>query len=90
MSGSLFEIAFALVVLALAAPFLNSVMEYFRWRKLPTLAAYLAANPHCRTHRGIKCANCNSSSIKNWGLTGANDSDRKFVCNHCNTSLYRN
>ncbi|OXM40401.1 hypothetical protein CFY91_09255 [Pseudomonas fluvialis] len=65
-------------------------MKYFQWRSLPRVNEYLAVHPHCRTPRGIKCAACNSSSIKNWGLTNANDDDRVFICNHCGSHLYRN
>lgn len=80
----------ALVAVALAMPFVTSVIKYLRWRSLPRVNDYLTTNPHCRTPRGLKCVACNSSSIKNWGLTGANDDDRVFICNHCGTNLYRN
>jgi len=54
-----------------------------------TLEQYLKKYPQCGTDRGIRCAACNASSIKNWGFKGANDSRRLFICNHCNTRLYR-
>lgn len=59
------------------------------WRETPTLQEYLKQYPNCHTDRGIKCAACNSTSIKNWGLRGAADSRRFFICNHCNSRLYR-
>lgn len=62
---------------------------YLLWKRLPTLEQYLQAHPNCRTDRGIKCSQCGSSSIKNWGLDKADDGRRKHICNHCNTTLYR-
>lgn len=54
-----------------------------------TLQQYLAKYPACATSNGVKCAACGSNSIKNWGLSGATDPRRLFLCNHCNTRLYR-
>ncbi|WP_423759716.1 hypothetical protein [Burkholderia sp. NLJ2] len=54
-----------------------------------TLAQYLQKYPQCRTPRGIQCAVCQSMSIRNWGLKGGDDPCRIFICNHCNTRLYR-
>ncbi|KVW88253.1 hypothetical protein [Burkholderia cepacia] len=54
-----------------------------------TLAQYLQKYPRCRTPRGIQCAACHSMSIRNWGLKGSDDPRRIFICNHCNTRLYR-
>ncbi|AOZ02507.1 hypothetical protein BKK81_25045 [Cupriavidus sp. USMAHM13] len=54
-----------------------------------TLAQYLHKYPQCRTPRGIRCAVCQSMSIRNWGLKGSDDPRRIFICNHCNTRLYR-
>ena len=60
-----------------------------RWKSLPTLDEYLERHPGCRTGRGILCAQCHSSSIRNWGLYRANSSERVFICNHCGEKLYR-
>lgn len=54
-----------------------------------TLREYLHKHPTARTSTGIRCIVCNSKSIKNWGLEGADDVRRIFICNHCNTRLYR-
>jgi hypothetical protein len=54
-----------------------------------TLAQYLQKYPRCRTSRGIQCAVFKSMSIRNWGLKGRADPRRIFICNHCNTRLYR-
>ncbi|WP_025809862.1 hypothetical protein [Pseudomonas chlororaphis] len=54
-----------------------------------TLAEYLKKYPQCRTTRGTQCVVCNSMSIKNWGFDGPNDERRVFICNQCNTRLYR-
>jgi len=69
------------------------IISKFRWNSLKkrtlTFNEYLKNNPQCRTKYGIRCVNCNSSSIKNWGFYGATDNRRLFICNHCNTKLYR-
>jgi hypothetical protein len=51
---------------------------------------YAKKYPSCKTAHGYSCYNCGSRSIRNWGLNTANDKDRVFICNHCNTHLYRN
>lgn len=63
--------------------------DWLRWQKIPTLNQYVFHNPECKTNRGIKCRNCNSMSIKNWGQKNANDNRRIFICNHCGNHLYR-
>lgn len=77
------------IVLGFALMISLYVWNSIQWRAIPTIQEYLAANPHCRTHRGIKCVACNSGSIKNWGVSSANDKKRNFVCNHCGVTLYR-
>lgn len=89
-AGMAFWSVVALVAAALSVPFFTSTLMHFRWRSLPRMSDYLAANPQCRTPRGIKCVVCSSGSIKNRGLAKASDVDRVFVCNHCGTRLYRN
>lgn len=89
-SSAFILIVIGVISIALSLPFVFSILKYFRWRAMPTLHMYLSANPQCQTSRGIKCSACNSGSIKNWGLTEANDKDRVFICNHCGTNLYRN
>ena len=54
-----------------------------------TLPKYLKAYPHCKTAHGIRCAACNSGSIKNWGFNSSTDTRRVFICNQCNSRLYR-
>lgn len=66
------------------------VWEEINWRALPTVNQYLNANPACRTNHGIRCIQCNSGSIRNFGKDGAVSLKRTFVCNHCGTHLYRN
>ena len=56
---------------------------------LPTLPEYLETNPMCQTKTGIKCKVCGSKSIKNWGIRNRHDQYRMFICNHCDTHLYR-
>jgi hypothetical protein len=54
-----------------------------------TLEQYCRKHPECKTGHGIKCAACGSKSIKNWGVDGADDARRVFICNHCNARLYK-
>ena len=56
---------------------------------MPTLNEYVKEYPHCNTGNGIKCVNCGSKSIRNWGKFGANGSFRVHICNHCCWHLYR-
>lgn len=71
--------------------FLTRTMRHVRRIKKDTLTftQYVKNHPEAQTPRGIKCIRCNSRSIKNWGVTGATDHRRVFICNHCNTRLYR-
>ena len=55
----------------------------------PTLQEYVEQNPQCNTGNGIKCFNCGSKSIKNWGITNPNSYNRIHICNHCGIQLYR-
>jgi hypothetical protein len=57
--------------------------------KLPKLEEYIQQNPKCATENGIKCVNCGSRSIKNWGLYKSNSKERLHICNHCNSTLYK-
>lgn len=56
---------------------------------MPTLDEYLKENPQCKTGNGIKCFNCGSKSIRNWGEYGPDSSYRVHICNHCGLHLYR-
>lgn len=58
-------------------------------KKTFTLQQYVERYPSVKMGSGIKCIKCSSLSIKNWGLRGADDHRRIFICNHCNTRLYR-
>jgi hypothetical protein len=60
---------------------------YVKGRTL-SMSAYVERHPNCATGRGMRCAACGASSIKNWGFRSANDHRRLFICNHCNTRLY--
>jgi hypothetical protein len=65
----------------------RSSWAYVKGKTL-SLNGYIERYPHCSTSRGIRCASCGASSIKNWGFDGATDHRRLFICNHCNTRLY--
>jgi hypothetical protein len=56
--------------------------------KTLSMSAYAERYPQCAAGRGMRCAACGATSIKNWGFSGSNDSRRLFICNHCNTRLY--
>jgi hypothetical protein len=57
---------------------------------MPTTHEYAKDSPSCKTSHGYSCNQCGSRSIRNWGVDGANDTNRVFICNHCGTHLYRN
>ncbi|MDD2887648.1 MAG: hypothetical protein PHY66_08265 [Aliarcobacter sp.] len=63
--------------------------KYRSYLDIPTLDEYIKDNPHCFTGNGIKCFNCGSKSIRNWGQYGPNSSYRVHICNHCGLHLYR-
>ncbi len=67
----------------------NKRIEYAWNNDYYTLDQYLQEFPDCKTSRGIKCAKCGASSIKNWGIANVHDSRRLFICNHCGIVLYR-
>ncbi|MBB5187104.1 hypothetical protein HNQ57_001367 [Zhongshania antarctica] len=60
-----------------------------KWKKAPILSDYMLKHPDCKTSNGLKCAQCGSISIKNWGLLAHNDKRRILSFNHCGTELYR-
>lgn len=72
--------------------------QLIKWRRVNSwsgvkartlsLKSYRETHPECSTNKGMRCAACGSSSIKNWGFEGATDHRRIFICNHCNTRLY--
>jgi hypothetical protein len=61
-----------------------------RWRALPTLTQYTRRHPGCVTGVGPQCVRCNSPRIKDRGMAAAEDKRRRFVCDSCGKSLYRN
>lgn len=64
--------------------------EHERYLKMPTAYEYARNNPYQKSGQGYSCNRCGSRSIRNWGVSSAYDSDRVFICNHCNAHLYRN
>ena len=57
------------------------------YNALPTLDEYREEFPDCQTPRGIRCCECNSSSIWQRKLNRAGRAI--FECRHCGTDLYR-
>lgn len=88
--AGVFIAVFALIVVVNLIRLMFVLFKHLRWLSIPTLYTYLADNPECETKRGVRCAQCGAGSIRNWGVSGANSSRRKFSCNHCGTVLYRN
>ena len=60
-----------------------------RWKSIPSIDDYKNKHPDCVTNKGMKCAVCNSTSIKSMGFGHAEAVKRIFICNHCGTQLYR-
>ncbi|MCU8019077.1 hypothetical protein L5M36_19635 [Shewanella sp. SM72] len=59
------------------------------WQQHQTFDEYIKINPNKKTSHGMKCSQCNSSSIRSWGIDGPSDKRRVHICNHCNKELYR-
>lgn len=78
---------FIVIVVALLIGY--KIYGYYEYFTMPTLKNYLKSYPNCHTGNGIKCCNCGSRSIKNWGLSNANSFFRIHICNHCGVGLYR-
>jgi hypothetical protein len=68
----------------------KSSEEQKAYLSMPTASSYAQDFPSCKTSNGYRCNQCGSRSIRNWGVNGANDPDRVFICNHCGVRLYRN
>jgi len=80
-----------LLVLFFVMVFGKAISDYLalqrHYNALPTLDEYREEFPECQTPRGIRCCECNSSSIWQRKL---NQSGRAiFECRHCGTDLYR-
>ncbi len=87
MEGLIFPIFILILLYLVISP---AIKNRTRWKSHPTIHEYLLCYPACKTNHGIKCFNCGSGSIKNWGVSNSSDSRRLFICNHCGKSLYRN
>ncbi len=82
-------------VLCLVILLLTIIAIVFRqfalWRRLPIVDEYIKKHPQALiNNKYLSCCYCGSSNIKNWGLFGASDLYRVFVCNYCGNILYRN
>ena len=75
-----------LFVLVTIAYGIESIKKYLA---IPKLEDYLKKNPDCGTGRGIRCFNCGSGSIRDWGYSGRDSSWRVHICNSCGKVLYR-
>jgi predicted SprT family Zn-dependent metalloprotease len=59
------------------------------WKRLLTLSQYVTAYPSAKTAHGMRCCECGSSQLRNFGLDDALDNRRYVRCVHCDTVLYR-
>ncbi len=95
MLANIFNFIFGLVLAALVIlVVLHLVTRRFREirrmaKNTLTLKEYVNRYPQAKTTHGIKCIVCGSQSIRNWGVADAGDRRRVFICNHCDTRLYR-
>lgn len=84
--------ALIIVGVALIAVFSirNTIRSNKNYRSLPTVSEYKAKYASQIKGGGLVCTYCGSRSIRNWGRSSVNDSERIFICNHCDSHLYRN
>ena len=83
------EFIVILCILPIIVIIISSIKPHRQWESIATMEEYLIQHPECKTQRGIQCAKCHSSSIRNWGLCENNNAERCCICNHCGKSLYR-
>lgn len=81
-------------IFILVVPSLMLWIVYRAWiaakdfQKMPTFREYVKNFPGLGG-KGAKCYKCNSTHLRNLGVTGINDTDRIVRCGHCDTVLYR-
>lgn len=81
-------VSFTIIMVLLS---IVSTMRNNKWYKsLPNASEYASRYLKDNKKDGFRCSACGSRSIRNWGRTDANDSERIFICNHCGKHLYRN
>lgn len=78
------------VVLMIAFSIRSTIRSNKNYRSLPTVGEYKSKHGSKNQGGGLVCSYCGSRSIRNWGRSSANDADRIFICNHCDSRLYRN
>lgn len=78
------------VVLMIVFSIRSTIRANKNYRSLPTVGEYKSKHASQIKGGGLVCSYCGSRSIRNWGRSSANDSERIFICNHCDSRLYRN
>ena len=59
------------------------------YQKIMTEQAYLKRYPESFSDNQIKCRDCASTNIKEWGLLSRNDNKRVHSCQQCGQVLWR-
>lgn len=77
-------------ITVMAIVIIFKIISNIGYRKMITSGDYAKKYPQNKTQSGYSCNRCGSRSIRNWGVDGATDTNRVFICNHCNAHLYRN
>ncbi|MGD9625308.1 MAG: hypothetical protein AB7U51_11685 [Arcobacter sp.] len=81
---------FAIIVVSVIALIIGyKIYNFYEYLTMLKLKDYVKKYPNCNTGNGIKCCNCGSKSIRNWGISHANSFFRVHICNHCGVALYR-
>ena len=78
------------VVLMIVFSIRSTIRSNKNYRSLPTVGEYKSKHASQIKGGGLVCSYCGSRSIRNWGRSSANDAERIFICNHCDSRLYRN
>lgn len=78
------------LITLMAAVIIFKIISNLDYRNMITSGDYAKKYPHNKLQSGYSCNQCGSRSIRNWGVDGATDMKRVFICNHCNAHLYRN
>jgi hypothetical protein len=64
-------------------------IKHRKWLSWPTLENYLSSYPTAHVNQEIRCCNCGSNHIRQYGWATKNDARRTHQCNKCNSGLYR-
>lgn len=86
----LWVILIAFFVIVVPKVIISTIRDNRWYKSIPTFSEYANKHLQGKNGNGFQCSKCGSRSIRNWGRSSANDSERLFICNHCDSRLYRN